>query len=63
MKLREKEKETELKCPKCGGNIKHRLEREDGYIVDCFGNKTTCYLHCDDYICEKCKTEFTKEDS
>ena len=45
---------SDMLCPNCGGEVVHREEKEDGYILDRYGNKKRCFLPCDDYICKKC---------
>lgn len=51
-----------LKCLNCGGKLKHRTRKYDGYIVSNRGERQDCWLSVDDYECESCKKIYREEE-
>ena len=58
----EQSEREELKCPNCGGELKHRTRKYDGYIESNRGERQDLWCPVDDYECESCKKIYKKEE-
>lgn len=65
MKLKEKTVEhnesEELKCPNCGGELKHRTQAPCGFMRSSNGDTMPCIEAVDDYECSSCHKIWEEE--